>query len=185
MKCHYCLKEFEGRKSRKFCCPSHSNIFNGFKKGVIPWNKSSLHWLYKSAFYDIWTNMKTRCSNINTNNYKDYGGRGIKVSYEWKNFKNFYEDMYLSYIEGLTLDRIDNNGNYEKSNCRWVDKKMQAENRRNTHLFEFNGIKNTLTNWANLIGLNRSTLSMRVYVYNWKLEKALTTPIKRNNFVRH
>ena len=83
-----------------------------------------------SKIYRIWSNMMTRCNNPKSSNYKYYGGRGISVSEEWKNFSNFYCDMG-DCPEGYTLDRIDVNGNYEKLNCRWADWKTQAANRRN------------------------------------------------------
>lgn len=129
-------------------------------------------------FYRKWINMKTRCSNKNSPDYARYGARGIRVDEKWSLFVNFYNDMYPTYKKGLTLDRIDNDGNYEVSNCRWATRKEQAENRRNTHLFEYRGIADTLTNWSSYFRIKRSTLSMRIYTYKWSIEKALFAPVK-------
>jgi hypothetical protein len=79
--------------------------------------------------YMAWTNMKTRCDNPNCTQYKWYGGRGISYCVAWKDFEHFYNDMFSSWQEGLTLDREDTNGNYNKDNCRWVTRQVQAENR--------------------------------------------------------
>jgi hypothetical protein len=82
-----------------------------------------------SKIYRIWANMITRCSNPKASNYKYYGGRGICVSEQWKKFENFFADMGEC-PDGLTLDRIDVNGNYEKQNCRWADWATQCANKR-------------------------------------------------------
>lgn len=87
------------------------------------------HKLGRSSTYILWQGMKTRCSNPNASNYKYYGGRGIKVCERWEKFENFLEDMGER-PEELTLDRIDNNGDYEPSNCRWATSYEQYHNKK-------------------------------------------------------
>ncbi len=84
--------------------------------------------------YRSWQAMKERCQNPNNPRFKDWGGRGIKVCERWQDFVNFLEDMGEK-PEGLTLDRVDNNGNYELGNCRWATWKEQIQNRRNQFFF--------------------------------------------------
>jgi hypothetical protein len=88
------------------------------------------HRLINTPTYYSWAGMKSRCLNPKDSRYKDYGGRGIKVCKEWHDFRNFLKDMGLR-PKGHTLDRIDVNGNYEPSNCRWATLEMQAANKRN------------------------------------------------------
>jgi hypothetical protein len=120
-----------------------------------------------------WSAMKRRCNNPNCLEYRWYGARGITVCKEWNSFRVFEKDMLPTYRNGLYLERIDNNKGYYKENCRWATPKDQATNRRNTKLFEFNNMKKTLTDWAKEIGIKRSTLAQRFYVYGWSVEQCL------------
>lgn len=90
----------------------------------------STHGLRLHPMYKVWVDMIQRTTNINSTYYCNYGGRGITVCDEWKAFKGFYEDMSTAWRQGLTIDRINVNGNYEPSNCRWATKEVQARNTR-------------------------------------------------------
>ena len=87
----------------------------------------------RSPLYMTWTRMKSRCQNPNNPRYKDYGGRGIKVCIEWQDFENFRRDMEPTYAKGLSIDRIDVNGDYEKSNCQWLTMAEQQRNKRSNN----------------------------------------------------
>lgn len=133
------------------------------------------HGLSKTRFYKIWSEMLRRCFNQNAANYSMYGGRGIKVCDEWKSFEGFYKDMYSGYKKGLSIDRIDVNGNYCKENCRWLDAKGQARNRRNTIFV--NGV--SLSELCEEKKLDYGIVWQRIHKSKWSVEKALSTPINK------
>lgn len=118
--------------------------------------------------------MKARCYNNNAPKYKHYGARGIYVCNDWKNsFTNFCDwAMENGYREGLTLDRVDVNGNYEPDNCRWTTMKQQAHNTRRNKNYIINGETHCLAEWCEILGLNHDTIRMRLY-RGWPIEKAL------------
>ena len=118
------------------------------------------HNLRYTKIYNTWLNIKNRCYNKRNVQYNDYGGRGIKVCDEWLNdFMSFYNwSMGNGYKEDLTIDRINNDGDYEPSNCRWVTVKIQNRNKRNNHLITYNNKTLCLTEWAEIIGVNEPAL---------------------------
>lgn len=113
-----------------------------------------------TAIYNSWMAMKKRCSCKTDEHYKNYGGRGIKVCARWLSFGNFLADMGER-PANMTLDRIDNNGNYEPSNCRWATVKTQRNNSRQNRYVSFNGITKSLSEWAELTGIKRITIQKR------------------------
>jgi len=131
---------------------------------------------YGTPIYGSWYNMKSRCLNEKIPEYYRYGGRGIKFCDEWKYFKNFLRDMGDSFKDGLSLDRIDNNGDYCKENCRWATRTQQANNTQNIERakkYIFNGRKLTVKELSKIFNIKRTTLGMRLNSYGWSLEKSL------------
>lgn len=133
----------------------------------------------QERLYKIWCGMKERCSNPKRHNYSDYGGRGIVVCDEWMKYEKFREwALCNEYKNNLSLDRIDVNGNYEPSNCRWATMKTQQNNRRNNTLINFNGQTKTLKQWSEEYKINCVTLLTRMS-RGWSFEKALTTEVRK------
>lgn len=122
------------------------------------------HGLTKSRIHNTWNHMKDRCYNSKSQNYARYGNRGITICEEWRNdFMSFYEwAMANGYQDNLTIDRIDNDGNYEPSNCRWITLKEQNFNYSKNRLITHRGKTQTLTEWANEIGISTATLFARL-----------------------
>lgn len=124
--------------------------------------------------YQCWCDMKQRCYNQNCAQYKNYGGRGIVVCERWvDSFDNFIVDMGEK-PEGMTIDRVDVNGNYEPSNCRWLSNKEQQSNRRNNVLITHNGQTMTQRQWAAHLGINELTLNYRIK-NGYPIDMALST----------
>lgn len=113
--------------------------------------------------YSVWSAMKDRCSNPNNKMFKNYGGRGISVCERWKtSFEAFLEDMGPRPGSKLSIDRINNDGNYEPSNCKWSSWAEQQKNTRRNHLLTLNGETHTLTEWAKLLDVKRSNIRWRI-----------------------
>ena len=131
------------------------------------------HGMRYTREYGIWTDMKSRCLNKNRSKYKSYGARGIEICKRWMKFENFYKDMGKA-PEGKSLDRIDNNGNYEPSNCRWATRIQQANNTRRNHFLTYNGKTMTIAQWTDEVGITYMVLWSRINKYGWSIEKALS-----------
>lgn len=126
-----------------------------------------------TAEYGAWEHMKTRCYNKKVSDYKNYGGRGIKVCDEWRNsFLAFYKDMGEKPTPKHTLDRIDNDGDYEPGNVRWATRLDQANNRRSNHWLTIGDETLTLSQWSKEIGINYYTLKSRLR-RGWSTKKIL------------
>lgn len=122
--------------------------------------------------YNIYSNIKVRCYNKNCPDYKNYGARGIKMCDEWLNdFVSFYNWATANgYEDNLTIDRINNDGNYEPSNCRWITLQEQAYNKRTNRYITYNGTTKTLAEWAKT--LNMSQQKLRYRILNWDIKDA-------------
>jgi len=131
----------------------------------------------KSRTYNVWKSMNQRCVNPNNKSYPYYGGRGIKVCLRWRKFENFFKDMNDAPI-GYQIDRINNNANYCKSNCRWSTRKQQQRNKRNNQTRTFRGKTQCLAAWAEEFNVNISTLQTRLQK-GWSIKRTLTTPTRR------
>jgi len=142
----------------------------------------TVHGCCGTSFYNMYKNLNRRCDNKNDKNYKNYGGRGI--TNEWKSFIEFKNDMYSKYIEhqkehdkDTSLDRINNDGNYSKNNCRWATARVQCNNTRKNRIIYHNGKEMSLTQWSRYLGMKRSTLNSRINIYKWSIKDALEKKI--------
>lgn len=145
--------------------------------------------LYNTRIYKIWSNIKSRCTNPNYKRFQDYGGRGISVCKDWNKFDNFKDwAMSNGYADNLTIDRIDNNGNYEPNNCRWVTQKINSHNKRNNLYFTHQNKTQCLKEWAEELNIDYILLYNRIIKRKWNFEKAIITPImenRRNRNAKH
>lgn len=162
------------------------------------------HDLSNHSLYKKWYSMKTRCFNKKCQSYKNYGGRGITICERWLKFQNFYEDMSPTFIQGLSLERINNDGNYEPNNCKWIPMAEQQKNKRSYarlvpririkclnnknkkvkisvyrpkvyKTYEYAGLQKTLTEWAELLNCSIKELNLRIK-NGWTIEEAFEIP---------
>lgn len=136
--------------------------------------ENKTHGKTHTPLYRVWDGMKTRCFNKNSKDFKRYGGRGIVVCDTWKvDFQSFYDWAIKSgYKNGLSIDRIDVNGNYEPKNCRWATIKQQSNNKRTSKIICYKGESKTLSEWCEELGLNYSRTNARLNICKWSVEKA-------------
>lgn len=135
----------------------------------------------QEQLYSVWSAMRRRCYKPNFISYANYGGRGITVCDAWRNDYAVFRSWALAngYGPNLEIDRIDVNGNYEPSNCRWVTKQVQGNNKRSNRVLELNGERRTMRQWAEHIGIDYQTLASRLNKLGWSVEKALITPARK------
>ncbi len=137
------------------------------------------HGLHGSGPYWSWRDMKQRCFNLNNVSYKYYGGRGITICEEWLEYENFYAwAIENGHKSGLTIERINNNGNYEPKNCCWIPAQKQSENTRRSKYISYQGETKILKHWAKATGIRYSVLQAR-FANGWSTEKALNTPVRK------
>lgn len=144
------------------------------KNGSVPVHGHCRHGK-RSKTWMVWRAMRQRCYRHRDTKFPYYGGRGIKVCERWESFSNFLEDMGEA-APGLTLDRINNDGNYEPSNCRWATRSQQARNTSITLILTYRGVTKSAADWADEVGLKAKTLDGRIR-RGWTLERALKTPL--------
>lgn len=153
-------------------------------------NNTKKHLSSHTKIYNVYAHILSRCFCKTNKNYHNYGGRGITVCKEWTDKENGFDSFYKWSIQNgydetaefgkCTIDRIDNNGDYEPSNCRWVSIKEQANNKRVNHLLTYKGKTQNVTQWAIELGFNKGTLFSRIHK-GWSVEKMLSTPVKKYN----
>ena len=137
---------------------------------------------WDTKLYKTYSKIKDRCFNKNCKHYDNYGGRGITMCEEWRNnYQLFYNWAIANgYKEGLSIDRINNNGNYEPSNCRFATSTVQNNNKRSNFYITYNGKTQTAKQWADELGIKYTTLKSRLVILKWSVEKALTTPVNND-----
>ena len=137
------------------------------------------HSMTGTRLYRIWHGMKSRCYNPNVQYYCYYGSKGVGMCEEWKShFEQFYQwAISNGYDDGLSIDRIDSNGDYCPENCRWATPIEQQANRINTPRLTCHGVTKTLSEWAAETGIKRNTIRERLN-RGWSVEKSLTEPVK-------
>lgn len=134
---------------------------------------STTHGKLCTKEWNAWNSAKQRCCNPNLRNFHNYGGRGIKMCLRWLSSPEVFLDDMGKCPANFSLDRIDPNGNYEPSNCRWADINTQANNRRTNHRLTLNGVTKSITQWSEVLGLSLGAIKGRIK-RGWTTERALT-----------
>lgn len=144
--------------------------------------RNTTHGENKTPLHCLWLDIKKRCSNPNYKQYKDYGGRGIRVCEEWANDFLSFKEWAISngYRKGLTIDRIDNDKGYSPDNCRFVDRIAQGNNKRNNRRITVNGETKTLAQYAREYGINESIIRSRIK-RGWAEQDSVLIPVHTFN----
>jgi|WetSurMetagenome_2_1015567.scaffolds.fasta_scaffold45095_4 hypothetical protein len=156
-----------------------------YRKNVAGKNAPIKHGKSNTRLFNIWSGMKSRCYCKSNRYYQNYGGRGIIVCNEWiNNFNDFYQwSINNGYSDDLTIDRIDNSGNYEPSNCRWATYQEQENNRRNTIYLDICGCRKPLSEWSEIVGISSPTIEWRMKNH-WPFEQLFIEPNLNNKNLR-
>lgn len=138
----------------------------------------SFHRETHTRLHKIWESMIARCEYNKHPHYADYGGRGIQVCKEWHEYVSFRDWAIANgYSDNLTIDRIENDKGYSPDNCRWVTMREQQNNKRSNHMVSLYGVKHTISEWADITGINKTTIRARIES-GWTDEEAITTPVR-------
>lgn len=144
--------------------------------GCLNAERIKTHGHSRKPVYSVWRQIFQRCENPDAQAYANYGGRGITVCEEWRDFNVFLADMGFP-GRGMSLDRIDNTKGYSKDNCRWATWDQQLNNNRGNVRLDFNGEMLTLSQWAKRLKIPRDCIYGRLR-RGWSAERALSTPVK-------
>ena len=183
-----CKCDCGNTKIVRMCCLRNGTTSScGCYSKELVSKRNATHRMSKTTLYKAWSNMKARCYNKNRSDYSEYGGRGIKVCEEWNVFENFktwalengFKEEKPHGKNLLSLDRINVDGDYEPSNCRWATDREQANNKRNNTRFFYNGKNLTAREWSEITGINFGTLVGRLHNPRWTIERALTEPVHK------
>lgn len=163
------------------------NLKSGAVKscGCLKHKPRRTHGMSNTPLYGVWNQMKERCENPNHKSFKNYGGRGIAVCDEWRDSFSAFANWAMAngYEEGLTIERIHVDDGYKPSNCTWITKSEQVQNRRMNYKIEYNCEVKNLAQWCKEFGVRYELAHNRIYKLGWDFEKAMTTPcdIKKRN----
>ena len=179
------LKFNTEKEACEFLGVKQSTVSKCFEKGCkckgykIERLGTTRHGESETKLCNVWQSMHERCECKSHTSYKNYGGRGIYVCDDWKEYLKFKEwALSHGYENGLSIDRIDNDGSYCPENCRFVTTKQQANNRRTNIFFELNGVVHALAEWSDITGIKYNTLYDRIKK-GWSFEDAINKPVKK------
>lgn len=133
--------------------------------------------------HKIWGGMRNRCNNPRNHKFPHYGQRGIRVCNRWNDFENFLADMGKRPTPKHSIERINNDGNYDPDNCKWAEPKEQMNNQHKTLMIEYQGRCQSLSVWCSELGIPRYRTYKRIYVSGWSVEKAFTEPKHKNKYI--
>lgn len=143
--------------------------------------RHTTHGMHKTQAYSSWKNMTQRCNNPNHRDYPRWGGRGITICEKWSTFEGFWEDMGPTHVEGLSIERVENNGNYCRENCKWADRYEQHNNKRSNRFITAFGKTLTSYAWERETGVGHETIRSRIRL-GWKPEDAVSQPANRQKY---
>lgn len=171
VRCIECSCLFHPWDQDGICCSRSCGAKRTWKVAAPKHGKAN-----KIPEYFVWKGMNQRCNCPSTKNFKNYGGRGIRVCASWKSFENFFEDMGPRPSKEHSIHRENNDGDYSPTNCRWATRKEQQRNTRVNRFLTFDGERKTVVEWAEFLGVNPDRLHCRL-TRGWSTARTLTQPI--------